>query len=136
MYVGDAVLVALGDNFGAFFEWLAIVRARAGAAAHTTLQENNFTGAVGSNWNGHGADQAFVAIVFFFQVRTFGVHQLHHKSKDDGGGDYAGRDRNRQGEERFKTGARREDVADAAEPGQERHGAGGVEPRNGRAAAR
>ena len=88
----------------------------------------NFSGAVFAHGHGHGAHQAFVAIVLVFQMRTFCVHKFHHEFKNGPRGAKATSYGKRQCDDTNKMRMRGEDVADAAKPGEKGHNSRSVEP--------
>src|SRR5208283_171660 len=128
LHVGDALLVALNHDLGAFFNRLAILAARARAAPGATERENNFTSAVFANGHADAGDRADDAAVLFAQRLVGRADKLQQETQDDPARGQPGERGHGHDEKCVGMRILRQHVACSAEPRQEGEHGGSVEP--------
>ena len=107
----------------------AILAARAGDAARALLRVNQLAGAAGPDGNAQVAEHAGHVVIDGVERRLAGHQDLGEKQKDDGRGADAAESGHSQREDEPHAVIMLQQVAGAAEPGEERGDGAEIEPR-------
>src|ERR1044071_913396 len=119
-HVGDAALVARDDDFGALGDLRAVLAARGRGAAVAVLRKNNLADAVGADRARRRAEDADHAEVGRIEVLVGADQHLGEKIENDRCAGEAGGDRRAERDKAPEHREARQEIAGAAEPGEER----------------